>query len=227
LRRSFACGCSSTPPLKSSPACGSSIWQRPASTVCRWSISKAAASVGSGRRTFTAGPWRNRRSAGCCSCISGRAGSRRISGRMYGRSTGVFWSFWQDGLRRRRGVRRPGMRRAVPGLRLPGGRDRRAGRGTARIRRRLPLEALDGLLPSCDVVVVTVPLDAETTQLLDEERFGRMKKSSVLVSMSRAGWWTRGRSYAAEGRPDAGRGAGRLRDGAPAGRQPPLGHGKT
>jgi hypothetical protein len=77
------------------------------------------------------------------------------------------------------------VRRAVSGLRLPGDRNRTPLGDRPGFDAIFPLEALDSLLPSCDVVVVTVPLDKETTRLLDAGRFGRMKSSSVLVSLSR------------------------------------------
>lgn len=48
-------------------------------------------------------------------------------------------------------------------------------------------EALDGLLPAADFVVLTVPLTAETRGLLGAKQFAAMKRSAYLVNIGRGG----------------------------------------
>ncbi|MBA2631952.1 MAG: hypothetical protein H0U86_02940 [Chloroflexi bacterium] len=48
-------------------------------------------------------------------------------------------------------------------------------------------EALDGLLPSADVVVLTVPHTPKTEGMMNANRFKRMKRSAVFVNIGRGG----------------------------------------
>lgn len=47
------------------------------------------------------------------------------------------------------------------------------------------LEHLDEVLPEADVVVLTLPLTKETKHLINAERFGLMKKGTILVNIAR------------------------------------------
>lgn len=49
----------------------------------------------------------------------------------------------------------------------------------------LGLDELDDVLPESDIVVLTLPLTEGTRRLLNAERFGMMKKGSILVNISR------------------------------------------
>lgn len=51
--------------------------------------------------------------------------------------------------------------------------------------RILPLDALDGLLPETDVLVLTLPLTEETRGLLDARRLGLLKPGAVPVNVAR------------------------------------------
>ena len=48
-----------------------------------------------------------------------------------------------------------------------------------------PLSDLDTLLPSADIIVLTVPLTDETRGLLNERRFALLKSDAVLVNIAR------------------------------------------
>jgi phosphoglycerate dehydrogenase-like enzyme len=47
--------------------------------------------------------------------------------------------------------------------------------------------SLDALLADADIVSLHVPLTAETTELLDAERFARMKRGALLINTARGG----------------------------------------
>lgn len=47
------------------------------------------------------------------------------------------------------------------------------------------LSALNALLPSCDIVVVTLPASPETKRLFTSDRFSRMKPGAVFVNIGR------------------------------------------
>ncbi|MEO7728539.1 MAG: D-2-hydroxyacid dehydrogenase [Burkholderiales bacterium] len=49
----------------------------------------------------------------------------------------------------------------------------------------LPLSALEGLLPTCDWLVLACPLSAETRGLMDERRFRLMPRMAGVVNMAR------------------------------------------
>jgi len=49
------------------------------------------------------------------------------------------------------------------------------------------LDELDELLPSADVVVITIALSDETTQLIDGRRLALMKPGAILVNVARGG----------------------------------------
>lgn len=49
----------------------------------------------------------------------------------------------------------------------------------------LPLEALDGLLPETDVLILTLPLTPETRGILDARRFALLKEGAILVNIAR------------------------------------------
>ena len=51
------------------------------------------------------------------------------------------------------------------------------------------LDALPGLLPSADVVVLTVPFTPETSGMADAAFLARMKDGALLVNAARAPWW--------------------------------------
>lgn len=53
--------------------------------------------------------------------------------------------------------------------------------------RMLPMEQLDEALPEADVVVLALPLTAETTHLMNRERFQKMKPGTILVNIARGG----------------------------------------
>ena len=48
-----------------------------------------------------------------------------------------------------------------------------------------PVSNLDRLLPSADIVVLTIPLTSETRHLFDAKRLARMKPGALLVNASR------------------------------------------
>jgi phosphoglycerate dehydrogenase-like enzyme len=48
-----------------------------------------------------------------------------------------------------------------------------------------PAYALDDILPSCDVVVLTLPSTPELTDLMDSQRIGLMAEGAILVNVSR------------------------------------------
>jgi phosphoglycerate dehydrogenase-like enzyme len=50
-----------------------------------------------------------------------------------------------------------------------------------------PLDALDQILPRCDIVVIAAGLGPETTGLIDARRFALMKPTSFLINIGRAG----------------------------------------
>ena len=51
--------------------------------------------------------------------------------------------------------------------------------------RMLPLEKLDEVLPSTDVVILTVPLTAETVHLFNKRRLGLLPHDAIVVNISR------------------------------------------
>lgn len=53
------------------------------------------------------------------------------------------------------------------------------------VERLLPADAVDELLPQCDVVILALPLNADTEGMFDEERFSKMKQGSYLVNVAR------------------------------------------
>lgn len=52
-------------------------------------------------------------------------------------------------------------------------------------REMLPLDCLDGVLPTADVVVLTLPLTAESRHLMNSQRLAFMKENAVLVNIAR------------------------------------------
>lgn len=64
---------------------------------------------------------------------------------------------------------------------------RRHGRRARGVHEMFGPEALDEVLARADFVVVTVPLTAETANLLDRRRLDLMKTTAGLINMSRAG----------------------------------------
>jgi len=71
------------------------------------------------------------------------------------------------------------------GMRVLGVRARPA--ATPGVDRVEPVAALARLLPEADVLVVCLPLSAETRNLLDQEAFARLKPGAILVDVSRGG----------------------------------------
>ena len=51
--------------------------------------------------------------------------------------------------------------------------------------RMLPLEKLDEVLPSTDVMILTVPLTAETVHLFNKRRLGLLPHDAIVVNISR------------------------------------------
>ena len=51
--------------------------------------------------------------------------------------------------------------------------------------RMLPLEELDEVLPSTDVMILTVPLTAETIHLFNKRRLGLLSHDAIVVNISR------------------------------------------
>jgi phosphoglycerate dehydrogenase-like enzyme len=49
----------------------------------------------------------------------------------------------------------------------------------------LPLSALSGLLPDCDILVITLPLTNETKGLVDEEMLSLLPDGALVVNASR------------------------------------------
>lgn len=49
----------------------------------------------------------------------------------------------------------------------------------------LPIDKLDGILPSADVLVLTVPLTRETERLIDRRRLSLLPETAVIVNISR------------------------------------------
>ena len=49
----------------------------------------------------------------------------------------------------------------------------------------LPLEALDGVLPETDVLILTLPLTPETRGLMDARRLALLKEDAILVNIAR------------------------------------------
>jgi phosphoglycerate dehydrogenase-like enzyme len=62
---------------------------------------------------------------------------------------------------------------------------RRTVRGDELCDRTIALDALDEVLPSCDVVVLAAPSNPESRHLIDASRLRRMKPSSLLVNIAR------------------------------------------
>ena len=58
-------------------------------------------------------------------------------------------------------------------------------RGDAAYEEMLPLAELDALLPGTDVLVLTVPLTDETAGLIGRRRISLLKKTAVVVNISR------------------------------------------
>lgn len=49
----------------------------------------------------------------------------------------------------------------------------------------LPIDKLDGILPSADVLVLTVPLTRETERLIDRRRLSLLPETAVIINISR------------------------------------------
>lgn len=77
--------------------------------------------------------------------------------------------------------RQPDQRRSRPGGMLPGTGDLK---GTIPKRIYQP-EQLCEMLPACDVVVLSVPLTAETAGLVGREEIAAMKSSAYLINVAR------------------------------------------
>jgi phosphoglycerate dehydrogenase-like enzyme len=60
-----------------------------------------------------------------------------------------------------------------------------------------PLDALDQVLPRCDIVVIAAGLGPETTGLIDARRFALMKPTAFLINIGRAGILDEDTLYAA------------------------------
>lgn len=58
---------------------------------------------------------------------------------------------------------------------------------TDRFGEVLGVDQLDRLLPDADVVILAVPLTADTSKLFDAARLGRMRRNALLVNVSRGG----------------------------------------
>jgi len=69
------------------------------------------------------------------------------------------------------------------GLKIEG--IRRGGRRARHVDTMHRPDALDGLLPEADFVLVTTPLTAETRNLIDRRRIGLMKPTAGLINMAR------------------------------------------
>ncbi len=88
-----------------------------------------------------------------------------------------------------------------------------------------PARFLDNVIADADVVALCAPATPETAHIANAGGFGRMKPGSVLVNVGRAGALVDERPRCWPRWPPARppRGAGRVRGGAAAGRQPVLG----
>lgn len=62
---------------------------------------------------------------------------------------------------------------------------RHSGKGTDYVDEMYTPNQLSDVLPQCDVVVITLPLTDETTNLFGREQFDQMKNSSILVNIGR------------------------------------------
>lgn len=62
---------------------------------------------------------------------------------------------------------------------------RRTVRGDEPCQRTVTLDALDEVLPSCDVVVLAAPSNPESRHVISAERLARMKPDSILVNIAR------------------------------------------
>jgi phosphoglycerate dehydrogenase-like enzyme len=62
----------------------------------------------------------------------------------------------------------------------------RSGKPNAEIARMVAIDALDGVLPEADFVVIATPLTPETRNLLDRRRLGLMKPGAALLNIGRA-----------------------------------------
>lgn len=51
----------------------------------------------------------------------------------------------------------------------------------------VPIDRLDEVLPTADVVVVAVPYTPETAHLLDSRRIGMLQRGAILIAVSRGG----------------------------------------
>lgn len=55
----------------------------------------------------------------------------------------------------------------------------------ATVEELLPADALDDLLPRVDILILCVPLNADTTGMIDARRLARMKPGSLLINVAR------------------------------------------
>ncbi|AVR00857.1 hydroxyacid dehydrogenase [Oceanobacillus iheyensis] len=62
---------------------------------------------------------------------------------------------------------------------------RHSGKSTDYVDEMYTPDQLSDVLPQCDVVVITLPLTDETTNLFGKEQFEQMKNSSILINIGR------------------------------------------
>jgi phosphoglycerate dehydrogenase-like enzyme len=62
---------------------------------------------------------------------------------------------------------------------------RHSGKSTDYVDEMYTPDQLSDVLPQCDVVVITLPLTDETTNLFGKEQFDQMKNSSLLINIGR------------------------------------------
>ena len=48
-----------------------------------------------------------------------------------------------------------------------------------------PITELDNLLPTVDILILTVPLTKETTKLINKDRLNKLKKDAILINIAR------------------------------------------
>lgn len=62
---------------------------------------------------------------------------------------------------------------------------RHSGKSTDYVDEMYTPDQLSDVLPQCDIVVITLPLTDETTNLFGKEQFDQMKNSSILINIGR------------------------------------------
>ncbi|MCG3417649.1 D-2-hydroxyacid dehydrogenase [Oceanobacillus jordanicus] len=62
---------------------------------------------------------------------------------------------------------------------------RHSGKSTDYVDEMYTPDQLSDVLPQCDIVVITLPLTDETTNLFGKEQFEQMKNSSILINIGR------------------------------------------